>query len=269
MANDLARQKDAAYRLIERDGQDPEFLASGRAALAMILTLEGDAHAALAILEDGQALAGYPNITIYAEAARSLATSDVGDPIAGERLARASLARAEAWGLASSTVAGSLWLALGSAVNQQGKPRAAIPPLERALAQWGVPGTLHRVQVLIDLASVYGAVGQQLKARTTAREARKIIDALASAGVLPARVDAVEKRLRITASRNVRISDVPSEAEIRVLRSLATPLSAREIAGELYISINTVKTHTKALHQKLGTSSREETVSRARELGLL
>jgi LuxR family maltose regulon positive regulatory protein len=166
-------------------------------------------------------------------------------------------------------VAGSLWLALGSAINQQGKPRDAIPPLERALFQWGVPGTVHRAQVLIDLASVYGAVGEPVKARTTVREARKIVDGITNAGALPTRLAAVEKRLRIGATRNLPDSDVPSEAEVRVLRLLPTPLSPREIADELYISINTVKTHTKALYQKLGTSSREETVSRARELGLL
>jgi LuxR family maltose regulon positive regulatory protein len=268
VANDLARQKAAAYRLIEHDDQEPGAVATGRAGLAMILNLEGDAPAALAIL-DGPDLPDHPNVSLYAAAARSLATTDIGNPIEGEHLARASLARAEAWGLATSMVAGSLWLALGSAVNQQGKPRDAIPPLERALVQWGVPGTVHRAQVLIDLASVYGTVGEPVKARTMVREARKIVDGITSAGALPARLAAVEKRLRIGATRNLPDSDVPSEAEVRVLRLLATPLSPREIAAELYISINTVKTHTKALYQKLGTSSRDETVRRARELGLL
>ena len=269
VANDLVRQKDAAHRLIEHESQESGVVGTGRAGLGMILTLEGDAPAALAVLEGSDQLPDHPNVSLYAAAARSLATTDMGDPIEGERLARASLARAEAWGLATSMVAGSLWLALGSAVNQQGKPRDAIVPLERALLQWGVPGTVHRAQVLIDLASVYGAVGEPVKARATAGEARKIVDRIPSAGALPTRLAEVEKRLRIAASRSLPDSDVPSEAEVRVLRLLATSLSQRQIAGELYISLNTVKTHTKALYQKLGTSSREETVSRARELGLL
>jgi LuxR family maltose regulon positive regulatory protein len=269
VANDLARQGAAAQRLIDHVSRDPGVVGTGRASLGMILTLEGDPPAALAALEGSDQLPDHPNVSLYAAAARSLATTDMGDPIEGERLARASLARAEAWGLASSMIAGSLWLALGSAVNQQGKPRDAIPQLERALVQWGVPGTVHRAQVLIDLASVYGSVGERVKARATVGEAREVVDGISNAGALPARLTAVEKRLHLAATRTLPDSDVPSEAEVRVLRLLATPLSPRQIADELYISINTVKTHTKALYQKLGTASREETVSRARELGLL
>jgi LuxR family transcriptional regulator, maltose regulon positive regulatory protein len=269
LADDLAGQKEAAQRLIKKDDEDPEYVAMGRAGLSMVMTLEGDATAALAVLEGLALPTDYPNVTIYAEAARSLATTGSGDPIHAERLARDTLARADAWGLASSTTAGSLWLALGSAVNRQGRPREAIPQLERALAQWGVPGTFHRAQVLTDLATAYLAVGEPVKARAAVQEAREIVDGIAHAGALPACVHAVEKQLRIGAAQRLPDSDVPSEAEIRVLRLLATPLSAREIGDQLYISMNTVKTHTKSLYQKLGTSSREETVRRARRLGLL
>jgi LuxR family transcriptional regulator, maltose regulon positive regulatory protein len=60
-----------------------------------------------------------------------------------------------------------------------------------------------------------------------------------------------------------------SSSEIRVLRYLPTNLNAPEIARELYVSPNTVKTHTRNLYAKLGTHSRAETVERARSLGLL
>jgi LuxR family maltose regulon positive regulatory protein len=66
---------------------------------------------------------------------------------------------------------------------------------------------------------------------------------------------------------------LPCEAltrcEARVLRYVPTHLSAREIAGELYLSANTVKTHQRHLYQKLGARSRIEAVERARALGLL
>ena len=60
-----------------------------------------------------------------------------------------------------------------------------------------------------------------------------------------------------------------SDSELRLLRYLPTNLTAPEIAGELYVSRNTVKTHMRNLYAKLGTHRRAETVERARDLGLL
>jgi LuxR family maltose regulon positive regulatory protein len=60
-----------------------------------------------------------------------------------------------------------------------------------------------------------------------------------------------------------------SSSEIRVLRYLPTNLTAPEIARELSISPNTVKTHIKSLYAKLGTHLRAGAVERARALGLL
>ena len=60
-----------------------------------------------------------------------------------------------------------------------------------------------------------------------------------------------------------------SGSELRVLRYLPTNLSGPEIAGELYVSHNTVRTHISHLYAKLGTHTRAEAVARARALGLL
>jgi len=60
-----------------------------------------------------------------------------------------------------------------------------------------------------------------------------------------------------------------TQGETRVLHYLPTNLSAREIAGELYLSVNTVKTHQRHLYQKLGARNRSQAVERARALGLL
>jgi LuxR family transcriptional regulator, maltose regulon positive regulatory protein len=61
----------------------------------------------------------------------------------------------------------------------------------------------------------------------------------------------------------------PSPAEPAVLRWLATGLSRCEIGAQLYISLNTVKTHTHELYHRLGASSRADAVARAEALGLL
>jgi LuxR family maltose regulon positive regulatory protein len=60
-----------------------------------------------------------------------------------------------------------------------------------------------------------------------------------------------------------------SGSELRVLRYLPTNMSGPEIAGELYVSHNTVRTHITHLYGKLGTHTRAEAVARARALGLL
>jgi LuxR family maltose regulon positive regulatory protein len=60
-----------------------------------------------------------------------------------------------------------------------------------------------------------------------------------------------------------------TDRELTILRLLRTRLSQREIADELFVSVNTVKTHSRAIYRKLGVSSRQEATARARELELL
>ena len=66
-----------------------------------------------------------------------------------------------------------------------------------------------------------------------------------------------------------RPGELLTKGETRVLRYLSSQLSAREIAGELYVSTNTVKTHQRHLYRKLGARNRTQAVERARALGLL
>jgi LuxR family maltose regulon positive regulatory protein len=54
-----------------------------------------------------------------------------------------------------------------------------------------------------------------------------------------------------------------------VLRHLGGAGNSAQIASELFISRNTLKSHVKAIYRKLGVGSREEAVASARRLGLL
>ncbi|MDP9143829.1 MAG: LuxR C-terminal-related transcriptional regulator, partial [Actinomycetota bacterium] len=60
-----------------------------------------------------------------------------------------------------------------------------------------------------------------------------------------------------------------SDRELEVLRLLATPLSGPQIARQLFVSINTLRTHTKRIFTKLEVNTRAAAVSRAADLGLL
>jgi LuxR family maltose regulon positive regulatory protein len=66
-----------------------------------------------------------------------------------------------------------------------------------------------------------------------------------------------------------RLLEPLRDSELRVLRYLPSDLTAPEIAAELHVSTNTVKTHMRNLYAKLGTHRRHEAVERARTLGLL
>ena len=72
------------------------------------------------------------------------------------------------------------------------------------------------------------------------------------------------------AARNVTpLLEPLSDREQAILRYLPTTLSNREIAAELFVTTNTVKTHLRSIYRKLDVARRREAVERARDLRLL
>ena len=74
---------------------------------------------------------------------------------------------------------------------------------------------------------------------------------------------------RVSAASAMDGTDELLERELAVLRLLSTRLSLREIGNELYVSLNTVKTHTRNIYAKLRVGSRDQAVVRARHLNLI
>jgi LuxR family maltose regulon positive regulatory protein len=70
-------------------------------------------------------------------------------------------------------------------------------------------------------------------------------------------------------AKNGDLLDPLSDRELEVLRLLAAALSYREIAEELFVSINTVKAHTKNIYSKMGVHGRMQAAQRAKELHLI
>jgi LuxR family maltose regulon positive regulatory protein len=86
----------------------------------------------------------------------------------------------------------------------------------------------------------------------------------------PALISEILDLLAGTTPASARLLPEPlSKSETRVLRYLPTHLSASEIAGELHLSVNTIRTHMRHLYTKLGAHTRAEAVERARALELL
>jgi LuxR family maltose regulon positive regulatory protein len=103
------------------------------------------------------------------------------------------------------------------------------------------------------------------------REARAAVARCADAGIVGPALARIEARHGL-AERSAAATGVVEELtdrELAVLRYLPSRLSQREIAGELFVSLNTVKTHCGAIYRKLGVDGRQRAVYAARELGLL
>jgi ATP/maltotriose-dependent transcriptional regulator MalT len=65
------------------------------------------------------------------------------------------------------------------------------------------------------------------------------------------------------------LEDPLSEREVEVLSLLASGKTNSEVAGDLFVSVGTVKSHTGNIYRKLGARNRAEAITRARELGLI
>ena len=131
--------------------------------------------------------------------------------------------------------------------------------------------TVGHAHALLVLAHVRVARSRLERAASDLERAQRVIGEFPDPGRLPVIAATVEQDLSIARANagNREIVEEPSAAELAVLQGLATGLSRREIGERLYISLNTVKTHTRELYRKLGATSRADAVARAEALGLL
>ncbi len=86
--------------------------------------------------------------------------------------------------------------------------------------------------------------------------------------VAPSRATALLRTAGGAAAEPPALPDPLSDRELEVLRLLDTAMSGPEIARELFVSPNTLRTHTKHIFSKLGVNNRRAAVQRAAELGL-
>jgi LuxR family maltose regulon positive regulatory protein len=131
--------------------------------------------------------------------------------------------------------------------------------------------TVHHAHVLVRLAEVRCRRGRLDDADATLRAARDAIAEITDSGIVSRMAAEVDKELARTREQasDGRMLESPTEAELAVLQMLPTDLSAREIGAELFLSANTVRSHTRSIYRKLAVRSREAAVARASALGLL
>ena len=137
----------------------------------------------------------------------------------------------------------------------------------RPLLTYAIPHL--SIQFRIELLRVHLALSDLAGARTLMREIDEILKRRPSMGTLADEADELRSRLSRLHGADSPGASPLTAAELRVLPLLTTHLTAPEIAAELSVSIHTVKSQQASLYRKLGTSSRSQAITRARQLGLL
>jgi len=269
---DVGRYLAAAIRLHELAGDDFIFGPTAALGKGRALYLQGDLEGALEALPSlaRETAPARPTMSVFAPALRSLILLEQGDHDEAMALALEAVELAEELGVTEIPLLGIAFTALGSALAARGELAEAEQQLERGLdIVSSRPGTLPRALALLRLAPVRARGGDRAGARVLLVEARAIVDRSRDPGILRSQLDDLDRQLSTRRRRELSPDDLPTESELRVLRMLSSGQSQREIAASLYVSQNTVKTHTRALYRKLRASSRDEALSRAQELGLV
>jgi LuxR family maltose regulon positive regulatory protein len=212
-------------------------------------------------------------VLMLSSAIMALLAADAGRLIQADELARAvhDMVTDPGLGLGHTTQSSFGYLAIGAVHATQGNLGTARGELEHALqvrqksiglSPWPT------VEIMFRLAPVLADLGDRAGAGTLLGEARQILTSLPDgADAQLTRLAQLERRL---AYRPVTAPGEPiTEREREVLRLLQGTLSLRDIGRELYLSPNTIKTHTRALYRKLGASDRQDAVAKARELGII
>jgi LuxR family maltose regulon positive regulatory protein len=197
----------------------------------------------------------------YVTLARVLLATHVGDRDHraavddATRLLERLLAAADAGGRTGGVI--EILIALSIAHQAGGDHQAATAALEQALTRAEPEGyilvfvdELPALTPLLRSTSLRGVAGGH---------AQKVLAAAAAT--------AVEAGQPVGTPRQGLVDELSSR-ELDVLRLLRSDLSGPDMARELVVSLNTVRTHTKNIYMKLGVNNRREAVRRAAELGL-
>ena len=236
---------------------------------------------ARAVLGFGLHLAGDPDATpmlqgaIAAESARALTrvmalsvaacrTADEGALAQAEQLTEEAARIVSGRGLRGRPPSSFILAALGTVHSRQGRLEEARAEFEYAIyrrRRWVLLTPWLTVEVQLRLAQVLLTMDDRAAAATVLAEVKDVLTASPDgAHALLARLGELERRLAVAPYSPL------TKREQDVLGLLRRSLSVSQIARELYLSANTVKTHRRAIYRKLGVSTRQEAIERAREL---
>lgn len=253
---------------------DPEsaWYTLARATLGFSLYLSGDFSGAAAALEEAVASpASRTLIGVLAFSVLSLVMLDMGQLPRARDLADTASELASHAELREMPQCSLAYAAAGAVNAAHGLLEEGRAELQHALrCRRDVPkiSPWATLEATLLLARVELDLGDVAAASELIGEANDVLT-LFPDGTSFLQVQLARLRRRLATLQTANRTDRLTERELAVLRLLPGTLSLREIAEELYVSLNTVKTHVQAIYRKLGVSTRDEAVSRGRDVGIL
>ena len=247
----------------------PSELANAVGVAFLWAGFEQEAREALAVALDRTVAEGRNTAHVMSLVALSILEFETGDAAAAHAMASRAVAVAESFGVAGYHGTAPAYAVLART--------AADPVAARADAERGV-ALARRAATILGHAFTLAVCGDTLldlgddTGATMITEARSVLAGCPDPGVARRVLLRIEGRHRLAPEplpRPVGLVEALTERELAVLRYLPSTLSQRDIASELFVSLNTVKTHCAAIYRKLAVADRAEAVRTARELGLL
>jgi LuxR family transcriptional regulator, maltose regulon positive regulatory protein len=270
----VMRESAAAAVELEDDPASP-WHALALTAHGFSLYLSGEPGPAQALRRAVLSGVADPAIRLTATSVAALVAIAEGRLDEGKALADAALRTAE-HGLSNAPQASLAYLAVAAGWAEEGRLEEARRELTRALQsrrqQLGM-SPWPTLEIKFRLAAVLHSLGDDARAAALVTEIDDTLTSLPDgAGAQRARLELLRQRLGAdpgTEPTGEGLGLGLTAREMTVLRMLRGSMSITEIAQELKLSSNTIKTHTRAIYRKLGVSARPAAVTRARELGLL
>ncbi len=264
-ALDAAREATTAGSLWQR----PAELATAVGAAYTWAGMHDEAREALTIAaarcKDDQRLTAHVLTLIYV----AIDEAERGDNVAAHAAALEAITAASSFGLANYHGVAPAFAIRGRTATDPDDARAdvnhALELARRATTDLGL------AYVLTICGDTLADLGDEAAAALIV-EARTRIDRCVDPGIAGRYLARVESRLRLTSpsrdtARSTRVQ--LTERELAVLRYFPTKMSQRDIATALFVSLNTVKTHSNAIFRKLDVSDRKSAVQAARDRHLL
>jgi LuxR family maltose regulon positive regulatory protein len=246
---------------LEAEGPDPSWLCFAQMLRCMALYLLGRVHHAQRALEaTARTAAGHADEESWVLGLQTLIAVDQGrwdDAVEFDRHIREKAAHPE-------SLPPILAHALILAYRDDPDLVAYLDTAERDARE----SFLHAEWRMILAATVFAGIALRRDDLATAErwtaEAEAILRRYPDAGILRGRTKHLRKALE-----ERRMAEPFTAAERRILDLLPTQLTAGQIAARLFLTRNTVKSHTSHIYRKLGVTSRTAAVETARRLGLL